>query len=292
MKLNLQFSFSGASSLALALATLFGGIVSTATAAGFDGRAGLQLYSLRNQFAKDVPGTLDEVKGFGVKYVELAGTYKLAPEKFRAELDARGLKAISGHFDYGRFRDDPEGVAREAKALGMKYAGCAWIPHDSGFDEKLCRDAIGVFNHAGEVLAKHGIKFFYHVHGYEFQPHGDGTLLDLLITETNPKYVNYQMDIFWIVFPGQDPVKLLEKYNKRWVLMHLKDMKSGVKTGSLSGGTDPNNDAALGEGQMDLPRILLAAKKLGVKYYFIEDESSSSEAQIPRSLHYLKTVKW
>ena len=72
-----------------------------------------------------------------------------------------------------------------------------------------------MFNKAGEVLAKYGLKFAYHVHGYEFQPQGQGTLLDLLIQETNPKLVTYEMDIFWVVFPGQDPVKLFEKYGKR-----------------------------------------------------------------------------
>ncbi|MDB6112734.1 MAG: Xylose isomerase domain protein barrel [Pedosphaera sp.] len=264
----------------------------TGTGPSFKGPIGLQLYSLRDQFKKDVPGTLDQVHTFGIQYAELAGTYNVAPEQFKAQLEQRGIKAISAHFPFERYRDDAEGVAREAKALGLKYAGCAWIPHSGAFDEKTCREAIAVFNRAGEVLAKQGVKFFYHVHGYEFQPHGDGTLLDLLITETNPKFANYEMDIFWIVFPGQDPVKLLQKYGKRWELMHLKDMKKGTATGSLSGGTDVKNDVALGSGQIDIPAILRAAKKTGVKYYFIEDESPTSEQQIPQSLKFLEQVKW
>ena len=141
-------------------------------------------------------------------------------------------------------------------------------------------------------MAKHGLKFFYHVHGFEFQPFGQGTLLDLLFQETNPKYVNYEMDIFWIVFPGQDPVKLLEKFPNRWQLMHLKDMRKGTQTGALTGGTDVKNDAALGQGLMDLPAILGAAKKAGVKWYFIEDESPWSEKQLPESLKYLEQVKF
>src|SRR5436309_3118339 len=253
----------------------------------FKGPIGLQLYSLRAQFDKDVPGTLDEVKSFGIKYAELAGTYRMPPEKFKEELSARGIKPISAHFGFERYRDDAEGVAKEAKALGLEYAGCAWIPHTGDFDEKTCREAIAVFNKAGEVMAKHGLKFFYHVHGFEFQPHGQGTLLDLLFQETNPKFVNYEMDIFWIVFPGQDPVKLLEKYPARWQLMHLKDMRKGTPTGALTGGTDVKNDAALGQGLMDLPAILRTAKKVGVKWYFIEDESPWSEKQIPESLRFL-----
>src|SRR5262249_53123355 len=140
---------------------------SAGTGPSFKGPIGLQLYSLRNQFPKDVPGTLDEVKGWGIRYAELAGTYGLTAEKFKQELASRGIKPISAHFAYERYRDDAESVAREAKELGLEYAGCAWITHKGDFDEKTCREAIAVFNKAGETLAKHGLKFFYHVHGYE-----------------------------------------------------------------------------------------------------------------------------
>jgi sugar phosphate isomerase/epimerase len=265
---------------------------SVGTGPGFKGPVGLQLYSLRDQFAKDVPGTLDKVKAFGIRNVELAGTYGLTPEKFEALLSARGLKAVSAHFPYERYRDDVEGIAAEAKTFGMKYAGCAWIPHNDPFDEKTCRAAIAVFNKAGEALAKHGITFFYHVHGFEFQPTGQGTLFELLLAETNPRFVSYQMDVFWIVHPGQDPVKLLEKYGSRWQLMHIKGMKSGTPTGLLTGHTEVTNDVPLGTGQIDYPPILRAAEKAGVRWYIIEDESPTSEQQIPQSLRYLEQVKW
>ena len=258
----------------------------------FKGKIGLQLYSLRDQFPKNVKGTFDEVQSWGIRYAEVAGTYGLSTPDFKKELAARGIRAIGAHFDFNRYQSDPEGVAREAKELGLEYAGCAWIPHEGTFDEKTCREAAAVFNKAGEVMAKHGLKFFYHCHGYEFQPHGQGTLFDLLMQETDPKLVYYEMDIFWVVFPNQDPVKLFQKYGRRWELVHLKDMKKGTVLGSLSGGTDVKNDAALGEGLMDLSAILRAAKAAGVKYYFIEDESPWSEQQIPRSLRYLEQVKF
>ena len=257
----------------------------------FKGPIGLQLYSLRDQFAKDVPGTMDQVQKFGIKYVELAGTYGLTPEKFKEQLDARGLKAISGHFSYEQCRDHIEDVARDAKVLGLQYVGCAWIPHKDPFDEKTCREAAAVFNRAGEALAKHGLKFFYHTHGYEFLPYGNGTLFDLLMAETKPEFVRFQMDIFWVVNPGQDPVKLLEKYGKRFELMHLKDMKKGTPH-DTTGHSDVTNDVTFGTGMIDLPAVLRAAKKNGVKWYFVEDESPTSVEQIPQSLRFLERVKF
>jgi sugar phosphate isomerase/epimerase len=283
-------------SFAASVATVLCDSASSAAEAGigpsFKGLIGLQLYSLREQFPKDVPGTLDEVKGWGIKYAELAGTYGLSAGEFIKQLTARSINPIGVHFDYGRYQNDPEGVAREAKELGLKYAGCAWIPHQGDFDEKTCRETAAVFNKAGEVMAKHGLKFFYHCHGYEFQPHGQGTLFDLLMQETDAKLVSFEMDIFWVVFPNQDPVKLFQKYGSRWELVHLKDMKKGTPRGALTGSTDVKNDAALGEGLMDLPAILKAAKAAGVKYYFIEDESPWSEQQIPKSLRYLEQVRF
>ena len=288
------FSFSSSilfSALAFTGFTLAAADRSVGTGPSFKGPIGLQLYSLRGEFIRNVPVTLEKVRDYGFKIVELAGTYNLPPERFKAMLDANGLQPISGHFPYERYRDDVETVAREAKALGLQYAGCAWIAHAGEFDEKECRDAIAVFNRAGEALAKHGLKFFYHCHGYEFSPHGEGTFMDLLMKETSPEFVRFEMDVFWVAHPGQDPAKWLEKYPKRWELVHLKDMKKGVK-GDSTGKSDVTNDVALGTGQMDWPAILKAAKKAGVKYYFIEDESPTAADQIPQSLRYLEQVKW
>jgi sugar phosphate isomerase/epimerase len=109
---------------------------------------------------------------------------------------------------------------------------------------------------------------------------------------TKPEFVRYEMDVFWIVHPGQDPVKLLEKYGSRFELMHVKDMKKSTQTGDLTGKSDVKNDVTLGMGMMDWPAILKAAQRAGVKWYFIEDESPASAQQIPLSLRYLERVKF
>ncbi|HYE19436.1 MAG TPA: sugar phosphate isomerase/epimerase [Tepidisphaeraceae bacterium] len=250
---------------------------------------GLQLYSLRTLFQAEGPAkTLDRVKAMGFKHVELAGTYGMPPEKFKAMLDERGLEPVSGHFSWDRFKKDPEGVAKEAKALGLKYAGTAWVKGAGAFDEAYTREVATIFNKAGKVLADNGIKFFYHIHGYEFAPHGDGTLFDLLVKETDPNLVAYEMDILWVFFPGHDPAKLLAKHSDRFVFTHLKDLKKGVLTGDQSGKTDVRNDVPLGTGQIDYPALIKAAEKSAVKYHFIEDESPTVVDQIPQTLEYLK----
>lgn len=256
-------------------------------------RIGLQLYSLRKELPQwGMDKTLDQVRDWGFKYVEVAGTGKLSTEQFKKGLADRGLIPIGAHFPYDRLQKDPEGVAAEAMALGLKYAGCAWIPHKGDFDEKQCRAAAAVFNHAGEVLAKHGLKLYYHNHGYEFRPYKDGTYFDLLAQETDPKYVSFQMDVLWAVLPGQDPAKLLEKYGSRWLLVHLKDLKKGVPTGDMSAHTALTNDVTLGTGQVDWPAFFRAAEKAGVQYYFVEDESPTSVQQIPNSVKFLKGLSY
>lgn len=264
------------------------------TGAHFKGPVGLQLYSLRAQFTRNVPQTIGTVKGFGIREVELAGNYNLKNPVFRQMLEEAGLRPIAGHFPMDRITGDTEAVARECKELGIRYVGAAWIKGKGEFDIEAARKAAADFNRAGKALSAHGIRVFYHCHGYEFKHRDDQGRkpMDILIQETDPRYVAFEMDILWVQYPGEDPAAWLAKYPGRWELMHLKDLKKGVATGFHNGGTDPNHDVALGTGQMDWPKILKAARKSGVKHYFIEDESASSVEQIPQSLKYLESVAW
>jgi len=267
---------------------------STGTGRHFKGPVGLQLYSLRGQFTQNVPAAIQTARSFGIQEVELAGLYNLKPTALRELLTAAGLKPVSGHFAYDRFKNDPEGVAAEAKALGLKYAGCAWINHAGpSMTPDEARAAAEVFNRAGAVLARDGIKCFYHCHGFEFVPDAAGiTPMDILMRQTNPTQVCFEMDVVWVVYPGQDPAAWLQKYPGRWELMHLKDLRKGVPTGNQTGKGDPNDDVVLGTGQVDWPRVLSAAQKNGVKHYIIEDESASVVTQVPQTLKYLETVRW
>ncbi len=255
-------------------------------------RVGLQLYSLRDSFAKDVRGTLDQVRAMGFRYVELAGTYGMTAVEFKRQLDERELESVSAIYPYRSFVDDIDRVAADCTALGVKFAGCAWIDHTAPFNEETCRKAIADFKTAAHILAEYEIQFFYHIHGYEFQPHEHGTLFDLLARETADSQVAFEIDIFWVQHAGLDPAMLLNRYRDRFQLTHLKDMKVGTKTGHLTGQSNTSNDVAIGKGQIDIPRFLAAAEEVGIKWHFIEDESPTAQKQIPQSLRYLERAAW
>lgn len=252
---------------------------------------GLQLYSFRTQFAKDVPGTMAKVKEMGFREAEIAGTYGLSLPDFRKLLDQNGIKAISTGASFDDLNNNVPKVLAEAKALGAKYVVCTWIPHATdAFTLYEADRAIDVFNTAGKLLAQNGITFCYHNHGYEFQTYKDGTFFDYLAENLDPKAVNFEMDVFWVKAPGYDPVALLQKYPKRFLLMHLKDRKPGTPD-SNNGRSDVESNVTLGQGDVGIAAIMKQAKKSGVKHYFIEDESSRSMEQMVPSLAFLSGLK-
>jgi sugar phosphate isomerase/epimerase len=249
---------------------------------------GLQLYSFRTQFANDVPGTMAKVRAMGFREVEVAGTYGLSPADFRKLLDQNGIKAISLGASFEELENDVPKVMAQAKALGVKYVTCSWIPHAGDtFTIYNANDAVDVFNTAGRLLDDNDIKLCYHTHGYEFQPYENATFFDYLVANLNPKYVNFEMDVYWVKSPGLDPVALLKKYPRRFTLMHLKDRKPGTPN-SQTGHADVESNVPLGQGDVGISAVLKQARKTAIKHYFIEDESSRSMEQVPASLEFLK----
>lgn len=279
-------------SMAAALLTASVFAQGVGTSATFKGPVGVQIYSLRNPLKQDGAKALDVLKALNVKYVEIGieSHYGLTQEQMKQALDERGLIPIAAHAGQGFLLDKTEEAIAAARYFGLKYLGVAWASHQKPLDEAQTLKIAADFNEIGKRLKAAGIQFFYHNHGFEFQPYKDGTLFDLLMAKTDPDLVKFEMDVLWTVFPGQDPVKLLKKYPDRWVLMHLKDLKKGV-AGNLSGGTDLTNDVVLGTGQADYPAILKACQEIGIKYYFIEDESPTVLEQLPKSLGYLSKIE-
>lgn len=251
---------------------------------------GIAAYTFRNEFPKGVEQTLDIIQELGFKEYE-GGTAGLTPEEFKKLCAERGISIPSTGTGFEQLEENPQAVADRVKALGAKYVMCAWIPHNGDFTKENADRAIKAFNEGGKVLKENGIIFKYHVHGYEFQPYGDGTLLDYIIENTNPEYVALQMDVMWTHFGGGDPVALLKKYGDRWVSLHLKDFRKGAPK-DMTGLTGPENDVPLGTGELDIPGILRESNKIGIKHMFIEDESDQELENLPKSIAYLKSLKY
>lgn len=274
--------------LLLAATCVTGGALQAAPL--FPQAPGMVSYTYRKQFEKDLPGTLDTIKALGIRDMEFSNLFGKTAAEIRRQLDARGMACSSFGVGYDDLMKKTDEVAKNAKTLGAKFVRVAWITHQPPFTLATARKTAAEFNRVGKQLREqHGLTFCYHNHGYEFAKHGDGTLFDVLMAETNPQDVSYELDILWAFFPGADPARLLEKYGSRFKLLHLKDLRKGVQ-GDLSGKTAVENDVALGTGQLNLPAILKAAKKAGVQHYYIEDESPSIATQVPQTIAYLKSL--
>jgi sugar phosphate isomerase/epimerase len=253
---------------------------------------GLQLESFKIRLGADVPAGLDTVKADGFTLVETAGTYRLTPQEFRRQLDAHGLTAVSSHFSYESLQADLAKVIADARALGSTNVVVPGIPHKGPFDAVAARKAAGDFNAWGKVLHAAGIRLLYHPHGGEFEPlPGGGTGFDILMNETDPNFVSFEMDVFWIAYAGQDPVAQLAKYPTRWKMFHLKDLRKGASTGIFTGHAPIGDFVAIGTGQIDWPAVLKEGRKIGIEYSFIEDESSDPESNVPPSVAYLDSIK-
>ena len=278
-----------ASAVVAPLATRVG--AQTAPALPVPGVIGLELYSVRQGMAKDVAATLKTVRGWGFTEVE-GGVFqgKTAAET-RGLLDQHGLRMQSTLTGYEALAKDIGKVIADAKTLGATLVGTAWIPHQGPFDRGHVDKASADFATWGKALRSAGMRFFYHVHGYEFQASTDGTLMDTLIKQSPADAVEFQADVFWVVRGGGNPVALLTKYPGRFKLIHLKDIEKGAATGDPTGSAPDETSVVLGTGQLDFPAIFKAARASGVTHYYIEDEHPDAVAQIPRTLEYLRALK-
>jgi sugar phosphate isomerase/epimerase len=279
-------SFLGAVAGGAAAARAFRGV--THAAVGAKAPLGLQLYSLRDVLAKDVPGTLKQVKAWGFDEVETFGAFgaEIAPQ-----LKAAGLKVRAMHIGYDRLSSDMAGVLRDADAVGASTLLNPYLPHDRAKPQATREDilkAAGDFAKWSKECRAAGKRFGYHIHGQEFGPAPEGTLFDVLVKESGPD-VGFEADVYWVAFGGADPVALMKKYAGRIWFTHLKDMAKGIA---------PTSDAArreeskvvLGTGQMDVRGILAAAALAGVELHYIEDESADPAGQIPKSVAHYRSL--
>lgn len=261
--------------------------------AAFKDHIGLQLWSLRDYFMTDATAGLDQTAKLGITTLETAGTANLTAEQFRAELDRRGLKAVSAHVQYAAMQKDVAGVIRSVKALGARFAICPTIPHQGGFDAAAVRRAAEDFNRWGAAFREAGIRFGYHPHGFEFVPgeQPGRTRFDDLVAATDPENVCFQLDVFWAYIAGQDPVELLGRYPGRWVSLHVKDIRPGVARAPGTSRAKPEDNVAVGMGEIDWRAVIGKAEEVGVELYIIEDETPAPLENIPKSAKFLRELE-
>ncbi|HEY0668943.1 MAG TPA: sugar phosphate isomerase/epimerase [Sphingobacteriaceae bacterium] len=254
---------------------------------------GVVSYTFRDSFSKDVPGTLDKIKAMGITNIEFSSLFGKTAQELKDLLDARGMRCTSLGVSYNDLLNKSEQVISNAKTLGASFVRIGSIPHSGPLTEEVVKKAADDFNSFGALLKKNGLEFCFHNHAVEFLPAKgliNGTFYDYLIQKTNPDYVSFEIDIYWVYYPGHDPVALLKKYPDRFKLMHLKDLKKGVARNPEGKGSSADYNVAVGTGQLDIKAILKAARATSIKYFYLEDESSSVDQQVPQSLKYLKEI--
>ncbi|MEP6613311.1 MAG: sugar phosphate isomerase/epimerase [Mucilaginibacter sp.] len=254
-------------------------------------KPGVVSYTYRKYFEKDAAGALDMIKAAGFTDIEFSSLFGKTAAELKALADQRGIKCSSFGVSYEDLVNKTDEVAQNAKTLGASFVRVSDIPHKAAFTEQDAQKGIDNFNRVGKVLKeKYSLALIYHNHGFEFEPFRNGTLFDFLVEQTDPDYVNFEMDTLWTFFPGQDPVEILDKYASRFKLMHIKDLKKGV-TGNLSGTTSAENSVTLGTGQINIAAVLKMAKTTAIVHYYLEDESDNVATQVPASLAFLAGLK-
>ncbi|MEJ7913444.1 MAG: sugar phosphate isomerase/epimerase [Chitinophagaceae bacterium] len=254
----------------LALTTLSGKLAGCGTAnraAGASEPFGIQLYTLREDMPKDPKGVLKQLSTFGYQQLEsfehnkLGMFWGMKNTEFKTFVGDLGMKLVSSHADINK---DFERKAGEAGAIGMNYLICPYLGPQKSMDDY--KRAAEKFNQSGEICKKNGLRFAYHNHDYSFVPIDGQMPQDVMMAATDKDLVDYEMDIYWVVTAGQDPIQWLNKYPGRFTLVHVKDR---MKAAPL---TEKEASVTPGTGSINFAEILSVGKKQGLKYNIIEQE--------------------
>ncbi len=245
---------------------------------------GLQLYSVRDQLAKDYEGTLKQVAALGYKEVEAAGFYNRTPDQVRAALSAAGLQMPSSHYNAAVLQKSLEDTIAFGKALGLRYIICSFpaIKNPSRLKDQSFRTQVESFtledyrwnadnfNQWGRKVKAAGMQFGYHNHTMEFTQLDGTTGFDEMMRLTDPALVTFELDCGWVTVGGSDPVILLQKYPERISMLHIKDFKPATRPATVA---DPPPAAELGRGTVKFRPLFEAASKTGhIREMFVEQE--------------------
>lgn len=253
---------------------------------------GLQLYTVRKQLDTDFAGTLHKVASVGYTQVQFSGFHNQPVPKIKQLINEIGLKTAAGHFDYELLKSNLSRVTNDAHTLGMSYVVLSSVPESYRHSVDAYKRAAEFFNKTGDGCRKAGLHFGYHNHNRDFEKFGDTIALDLMLQNTDPASVCYEMDCFWVTRAGYDPVAYMNKYPGRFPVLHIKDERKHYPP-TVSGRTPSEAFAPVGKGVIDWKRIFAAAPKGGLKYYFVEQDQTELPVfqAIKISYDYLHALK-
>jgi sugar phosphate isomerase/epimerase len=246
-------------------------------------KVGLQLYTVRDLMKADLPGTLRKVAQIGYKEVEFAGYYGRTPAQIRALLKQNGLTSPSSHIGLDILEKDSVRAFADAKAIGHQWVTMPFIPEERRKTVDDWNKIIDLLNQLGPQAKAAGLRLAYHNHDFEIRPVDGVRPLDMMLSKTDPALVDFEMDLYWVVFGGGDPLDFFNRYPKRFALVHVKD----------SAGPPDNKMVDVGKGTIDFPKIFAQSDKAGIKHYFVEhDQPADPIATIRNSYKYLAAVRF
>jgi sugar phosphate isomerase/epimerase len=242
------------------------------------GPVGIQLYAVKDALQANPPETLRAIRQIGFGEVETAGFGKLSVQQFRAILDEVGLRCPSAHLQLDA--GDPGPAFEQAHALGAHYAASGSLraalfqgqpPPGMSLDE--AQRTAELANRLGELARRAGLQYAYHNHDFEFAPQADGTIgYDVLLRETDPGLVEFEIDCGWMVVGGRDPRDYFRRFPHRFPMIHVKDFLPAAARSGGGSALPAHPGAELGHGMIDYQPIFAVAEKAGLKHYFAEQE--------------------
>ncbi len=246
---------------------------------------GLQLYTVRGRAAKDFEGTLKEVAAIGYQEVELYSFFDRKAAEVRRALEGAGLECVSAHYGVPALREGLAAHIDDARELGLQFIICPFPgvadparlkAGGPSFTDSLTLDDwkwnADLFNKAGEQAKKAGLRFGYHNHHIEFREFGGVTAFDELLRRTDPDLVTIELDCGWVKVAGLEPADFIAKHASRVGLLHVKDVKAGPAPSNRFGPAVPF--AEVGRGSIDWRKVFEAARKAGVRRYYVEQDTT------------------
>lgn len=242
---------------------------------------GLQLYTIRDAMGIDVPGSLKKVSDMGYKYIELAGYadrkfYNMEPADFKKLVNDLGMEIISSHTQVeaeGITLDNAKIMAEDHAKLGVKYCVQPWVVPEARTTIASYQKMVADWNLVGKIMKETGIQFGYHNHNFEFDTvEGKIPYFDVFMTELDKDLVTMEIDLFWTIKAGQNPVEIFNKYPGRFQLFHMKDMFTNEAPFYTTDGV--TDFAPVGAGVINFKEILAAKDIAGMKYMIVEQDST------------------